>query len=193
MTATTQSMRPMVLADLIPGAAVRDVLLVTGGAGLTGLTAQISLHTPFSPVPFTLQTLAVLLVGATLGTVRGALSMLLYLVAGAAGVPWYAGHGHGVGGPAFGYVVGFVFAAALAGELARRGHDRGVAGTIGLMALGNVVIYLFGTSWLAADLQLGAGQAVAAGVTPFLVADALKIAIAAGLLPVAWRCVRGPR
>lgn len=197
MTSTTvtavRPLRPGVLADRIPGSAVRDVLLVVGGAGLTGLAAQVSLHTPLSPVPFTLQTLAVLLAGAVLGTVRGALSMLLYLAAGAAGVPWYAGHTHGVGGPSFGYVLGFVLAAALAGELARRGNDRGVVGTIGLMALGSTVIYLVGATWLAVDLHLGAQQAVAAGITPFVVADALKIAIAVGILPAAWRLVGGTR
>lgn len=182
--------RPGVLADRIPGSAVlRDTLLVTGGAGLTGLAAQISLQTPLSPAPFTLQTLAVLLTGAALGTLRGAASMLLYLAAGAAGVPWFANHAHGAGGPAFGYVVGFVFAALLVGELARRGNDRSVVGTIGLMAAGNAVIYLAGATWLALDLHLGVREAVAQGVTPFLATDALKIAVAAGLLPLAWRGV----
>lgn len=194
MTTTTASLRPSarpgVLADLVPGSVLlRDAHLVVGGAGLTGLCAQISLHTPLSPVPFTLQTLAVLLVGTALGTVRGAAAMLLYLAAGAAGMPWFANHSHGLGGPSFGYVVGFVLAAALVGELARRGNDRGILGTIGLMTLGNAVIYLVGTVWLAMDLHLGTQQAIASGVTPFLITDALKIAVAAGLLPLAWRGV----
>ncbi|MFJ4687014.1 biotin transporter BioY [Streptomyces sp. NPDC088789] len=180
--------RPGVLADRIPGTALlRDTLLIAGGAGLTGLAAQVFLHTPLSPVPFTLQTLAVLLTGAALGTARGAASMLLYLAAGAAGVPWFANHSSGMGGPTFGYVVGFVLAAALVGELARRGNDRSVVGTIGLMALGNAVVYLVGTTWLALNLHLGLQTAVAEGVTPFLVTDALKIAVAAGALPLAWR------
>ncbi|MER6415499.1 biotin transporter BioY [Streptomyces humidus] len=118
MTTTTASLRPSahpgVLADLVPGSSLlRDTLLVVGGAGLTGLCAQVSLHTPLSPVPFALQTLAVLLVGTALGTVRGAAAMLLYLAAGVAGVPWFAHHTHGLGGPGFGYVVGFVLAAVL--------------------------------------------------------------------------------
>ncbi|MET9965420.1 biotin transporter BioY [Streptomyces sp. NPDC006356] len=186
--------RPGVLADRLPGTAVlRDTLLIAGGAGLTGLAAQVSFHTPLTPVPFTLQTLAVLLTGAALGTARGAASMLLYLAAGAAGVPWFADHASGLGGPTFGYVVGFVLAAALVGELARRGNDRSVVGTIGLMALGNTVVYLVGTTWLALDLHLDLQAAVAEGVTPFLVSDALKIAMAAGVLPLAWRGVRALR
>lgn len=190
-TATLQPLaRPGVLADCIPGSALlRDTLLIGGGAGLTGLAAQVSLQTPLTPVPFTLQTLAVLLTGAALGTTRGAASMLLYLAAGAAGVPWFAGHSHGAGGPAFGYVVGFVLAALLVGELARRGNDRSVVGTIGLMALGNAVIYTVGATWLALDAHLGVQEAVAQGATPFLITDALKIAVAAGLLPMAWRGV----
>ncbi|POX53396.1 biotin transporter BioY [Streptomyces sp. Ru72] len=186
--------RPGVLADRVPGTALlRDTLLVVGGAGLTGLAAQVSLHTPLSPIPFTLQTLAVLLTGAALGTARGAASMLLYLAAGAAGVPWFASHSSGLGGPAFGYVLGFVLAAALVGELARRGNDRTVVGTIGLMALGNTVIYLVGATWLAMDLHLGLQTTIAEGVTPFLVTDALKIAAAAAVLPLAWRGVESLR
>lgn len=96
---------------------------------------------------------------------------------------------HGPGGPGFGYLVGFVLAAALVGELARRGNDRGILGTIGLMTLGNAVIYLTGTVWLAMNMHLGAPQAIALGVTPFVITDALKTALAAGLLPLAWRWV----
>ncbi|WP_067792363.1 biotin transporter BioY [Actinomadura formosensis] len=188
MTATTVSLRrPGVLADRVPGSIVRDAILIAAGAGFTGLAAQVSIHTPLSPVPFTLQTLAVLVTGAALGTVRGAAAMLLYLVAGAAGVPWYAGHTHGLGGPTFGYIVAFVLAAALVGELARRGNDRRALSTVGLMAAGNALIYLIGTVWLALSLGLGAEKAIAAGVTPFLLTDGLKIAIAAGMLPLAWR------
>src|SRR5580704_15633798 len=98
----------IVLADLVPGTLVRDAALVLGGAGLTGLAAQVSFHTSLSPVPITLQTMAVLLVGASLGTVRGVLSLTLYMVAGGLGVPWYASQGHGWGGPSFGYLIGFI-------------------------------------------------------------------------------------
>ena len=182
-----------VLADLLPGARVRDAVLVAGGAGLTGLAAQVSIHTPLSPVPFTLQTLSVLVVGASLGTVRGTLSIALYALAGIAGVPWYADHQHGWGGASFGYVLGFVVAAGIVGELARRGNDRSVTGTVGLMTMGTAVIYGAGAVWLAQDLDVSASKAVELGVTPFLVTDAIKMAVAAIVLPAVWKLVRRER
>jgi biotin transport system substrate-specific component len=157
---------------------------------LTGLAAQVSIHTPLTPVPFTLQTFAVLLTGAVLGPLRGVLSMLLYLAAGVVGVPWFASHAHGWGGPSFGYILGFVVAAGVVGELARRGNDRQVLSTVGLMALGSAIVYAFGATWLASDLHVGAQKAVDLGVTPFLVTDALKLAAAGLVLPGAWRLVR---
>lgn len=180
----------LVLADLVPGSWARDGVLVLAGAGLTGLAAQVSITTPLSPVPFTLQTLAVLGTGAALGSVRGLLSMLLYLGAGAVGVPWYAGHGSGWGGPTFGYVIGFAVAAFVVGALAERRADRHVVSTVLLMVLGNVIIYAVGTTWLASDLGLSAAGAVKVGVRPFLGTDALKIAVAAMLLPGAWKLAR---
>jgi len=180
----------LVLADLVPGSLARDAALIVGGACLTGLAAQVSIHTPLTPVPFTLQTFAVLLTGAVLGPVRGVLSMLLYLLAGVVGVPWYASHAHGWGGPSFGYIIGFVVAAGVVGELSRRGNDRQVLSTIGLMALGSAIVYVFGATWLAADLHLSAQKAIDLGVTPFLVTDALKLAAAGLVLPAAWRLVR---
>jgi biotin transport system substrate-specific component len=179
----------IVLADLLPGSLVRDTVLVVGGAALTGLSAQVSIHTSLTPVPFTLQTLSVLVVGGALGSVRGVLSMLVYLVAGVAGIPWFASHSSGWGGPTFGYIIGFVVAAGVVGELARRGNDRAVLSTIGLMALGNAVIYAIGATWLAHDAHLSAAKAIELGVTPFLLSDAAKIAIAALAFPAAWRLV----
>ncbi len=179
-----------VLADLVPGALVRDVVLVVGGAALTGLAAQASILTPLSPVPFTLQTLTVLVTGAALGSVRGVLSMALYVAAGMAGVPWFAAHSHGVGGPAFGYLIGFVVAAGLVGALARRGADRHVVSTLLLMAAGSIVIYLIGATWLAHDLGVGPAKAFDLGVRPFLLTDAAKIALAALVFPAAWKVAR---
>jgi biotin transport system substrate-specific component len=190
MTAATYPARRgerIVLADLLPGSLVRDTVLVASGAALTGVAAQVSIHTSLTPVPFTLQTLSVLVVGGALGAVRGVLSMLVYMVAGVAGVPWFASHSHGWGGPTFGYIIGFVVAAAVVGALARRGNDRAVLSTIGLMSLGNAVIYAIGATWLAHDLHLSAAKAIELGVTPFLLSDAAKIAIAALAFPAAWR------
>jgi biotin transport system substrate-specific component len=189
--ATAAVRNRIVLADLVPGAWVRDVALIVGGAGLTGLSAQISIHVPaLTPVPFTLQTLAVLLTGAALGSVRGVLSMGLYLLAGGLGVPWYANHEHGFGGASFGYVLGFVVAAGVVGELARRGNDRSVMSSIGLMVLGDAIVLSIGTIWLANDLHVAAARAIELGVTPFLITDALKLTIAALALPAAWKLVR---
>jgi biotin transport system substrate-specific component len=181
----------LVLADLLPGTRVRDAVLIAGGAGLTGLAAQVSVHTGLTPVPFTLQTLAVLLVGSALGSVRGVLSIGLYLLAGMAGVPWYANHSsQWQHNPSFGYIIGFVIAAGVVGELARRGNDRTVMSTVGLMVLGSAIVYLVGATWLAQDLHVSASKAVALGVTPFLIGDTIKAAIAAIVLPTAWKLVR---
>lgn len=178
--------RPRVLADLIPGTLVRDIALVIAAAVLTGLAAQVSIPLPFTPVPISLQTFTVLLSGAALGPIRGGLGMVLYLVAGMAGVPWFSEQRSGFDFPSFGYIVGFVLAAALVGWLARRGMDRSVPGTIGIMVLGNLVIYAFGVSWLASSLGVDLPTALELGAWPFLIGDGLKIALAAGLLPAAW-------
>ncbi|HEX6344307.1 biotin transporter BioY [Umezawaea sp.] len=181
--------RRAVLADFVPGSIARDVALVIGGAVLTGAAAQIAFPVPGSPVPITGQTFAALLVGASLGWRRGATSMLLYLIAGAAGVPWFQGGASGA--PAsLGYVVGFVFAGALVGTLAGRGGDRTPLRTVGTMILGNLVIYAFGVPWLMAAVDINLSRALAVGVIPFLLGDALKVAAAAGLLPAAWALVR---
>jgi biotin transport system substrate-specific component len=177
---------PLVLADLLPGAAVRDGLLVVGAAAFVGLLAQISIHLSFTPVPITGQTLGVLLAGAALGWWRAGAALLLYAVAGVAGVPWFAGHSSGYASASFGYIVGFVAAAGLCGYLAGRGADRSVLRSLPAMIAAEVVIYAFGLTWLAIDLHLGASATIADGLTPFLAGDAVKAAIAAGLLPAAW-------
>ncbi len=178
---------PRVLGDVIHGGAVRDVALVLGGSVLTGLAAQVSIPLPFTPVPLTLQTFAVLLVGAGLGTARGLLSMSLYLAAGVVGVPWFSGGTSGAGGASFGYVLGFVVAAALVGRLAERGATRGPARTAGVMVLGNLAIYAVGVPWLMGVAHVGFARALALGVVPFLVGDMVKVAVAAAFFPSAWR------
>jgi biotin transport system substrate-specific component len=183
---TSDAARARVLADLVPGGLVRDVLLVAGAAAVTGIAAQIAI--PLWPVPVTLQTFTVLLAGAALGPMRGAASILLYLGIGAAGVPWFAQGNSGVGFVTFGYVIGFVLAAALVGWLARRGASRTVVGTVGAMILGNLVIYALGVPYLAVAAFGGdVAEALRLGALPFLVGDGLKILLAAGLLPAAWR------
>jgi len=178
--------RPLVLADLLPGALVRDTLLVVGAAGFIGLLAQISIHLSFTPVPITGQTLGVLLAGTALGWRRAGAALLLYAVAGVAGVPWFADHSSGYASASFGYVIGFFAAAVLCGYLAERGADRSVLRSVPAMLAAEVVIYAFGLTWLAIDLHLGASATIAAGLTPFLAGDAIKAALAAGLLPAAW-------
>ena len=189
-TSTDVVARQRVLADLVPGALVRDIALVIGAAALTGLAAQVSILLPFTPIPISLQTFTVLLSGAALGPIRGGLGMGLYLVAGLAGVPWFSEQRSGFDFPSFGYIVGFVVAAILVGWLARRGLDRSVPGTIGIMVAGNLVIYAFGVSWLAVSLGVDLAEALELGAWPFLTGDALKIALAAGLLPAAWWLAR---
>jgi biotin transport system substrate-specific component len=178
--------RPLVLADLLPGALVRDALLVVGAAGFIGLLAQISIHLSFTPVPITGQTLGVLLAGTALGWRRAGAALLLYAVAGVAGVPWFADHSSGYASASFGYIIGFFAAAVLCGYLAERGADRSVLRSVPAMLAAEVVIYAFGLTWLAIDLHLGASATIADGLTPFLAGDAIKAALAAGLLPSAW-------
>ncbi|KRE52685.1 biotin transporter BioY [Phycicoccus sp. Soil748] len=182
--------RKRVLADVIPGGLVRDAVLVLGGAAFVGLLAQFAIPLSFTPVPLTLGTFAALLTGAALGSVRGLLSVGLYMAAGMAGVPWFAGHASGYGFPSFGYIIGFVAAGALVGWLAQRGADRTVVRTAGLMVLGNVVIYAVGLPYLMAATGMDLSTGLAKGVVPFLLGDAIKIAVAAGLLPAAWKLVQ---
>ncbi|MCF2531684.1 biotin transporter BioY [Yinghuangia soli] len=183
-----------VLADLVPsrvfrGALVRDAALVAGAAGFVGLAAQIAIPVAGSPVPVTGQTFAVLLAGTALGAWRGLAAMALYLAAGAAGMPWFADGGSGTGMPTLGYIVGFVLAAGLAGALAERGADRSPLRTAGVMVLGNAVIYAAGLAYLAYDLNIGLERAYEIGMQNYLLGDALKIVLAMGLLPAAWKLV----
>ncbi len=187
---TSGRSRPtLVLADLVPGALVRDAALVAGAACLVGALAQVSVHLSFTPVPITGQTLGVLLSGTALGWRRGSAAMALYGVAGVAGVPWFAGHSSGYVGASFGYIIGFVLCAGLCGYLAERRADRSILTSVPAMVAGEVVMYGVGVVWLAASLHVGAGRAVALGLTPFLAGDAIKAAIAAAMLPAAWKIV----
>lgn len=179
-----------VLADLIPRTVARDVVLVVGAVLLTAASAQVVIPLPFTPVPITGQTFAVLLAGAALGPARGALAMALYWLAGAAGLPFYADAASGVQaaiGATGGYLAGFVLAGLVVGAFARRGLDRNPLGTLAAFVAGSLVIYAVGVPWLAYVLDLPLREAVAAGLLPFVLGDALKALLAAGLLPGAWR------
>ncbi|MER5545600.1 biotin transporter BioY [Streptomyces sp. NPDC001118] len=188
MSTATATARPgAVLADLLPTSRVRDAALVVGGAVLTGLAAQVAVPVPGSPVPVTGQTFAALLVGTALGTRRGFLSLALYALAGVAGVPWFADGTSGAGSVSFGYILGMLLASAAVGALARRGADRSPVRMAGTMVLGEAIIYAVGVPYLALAAHMSLSQAVAAGLTPFLIGDLLKAALAMGALPTAWK------
>ena len=169
---------------------LRDLLLIITSSLFVAAFAQIEI--PLQPVPITGQTFAVLLVGATLGSKRGAASLALYLAEGALGLPFFAGGAAGltyVVGATGGYLIGFIVAAYVIGLLAERGLERSIRTSILPFLAGTLVIYLFGVSWLA--IVLGSFQkAVAAGLLPFLIGDAIKLAAAAVALPAAWKLVK---
>jgi biotin transport system substrate-specific component len=182
-----------VLADLLPRAAVRDVALVVGAALLTALCAQIVIPLGFSPVPVTGQTFAVLLTAAALGPLRGLLGQALYVLLGFVGLPFYSDASSGpqvLFGATGGYLIGFVVAGAVVGWCARRGLDRDVRSAAVAFLLGSVVIYAIGVPWLAVVADMTLGEAVVAGLLPFIPGGILKAALAAGLLPAAWRLTR---
>ena len=185
--------RTLVLADVIPGARVRDAVLVTGAALLTALLAQVAIPVAGSPVPITGQTLAVVLTAAALGPTRGLSGQALYLLLGAVGLPFYSDGGSGwdvVSGATGGYIVGFLPAAYLIGLAARQGQDRRITRALPLFALGQLVIFAIGVPWLAVVADMSASRAIDAGFTPFVVGGIVKAAIAGVLLPGAWYAVR---
>jgi biotin transport system substrate-specific component len=185
---------PTIYARTFPRSAgwMRDVTLIVTGALITALLAQVRIPLPFTPVPLTGQTFAVLLAGAALGSTRGAASMALYIILGALGLPVFAGGANGIAylsGPTLGYLVGFVAAAAVIGRLAEQGLERSVRTSIIPFLLGTVIIYICGVAWLA--IMLGSfSQAVLAGLVPFLIGDTVKLAAAALVLPAAWKLVK---
>jgi biotin transport system substrate-specific component len=164
-----------------------DVVLVATGAALTSLLAQVAV--PLYPVPITGQTLAVLLVGATLGAARGALSLALYAVLGIVGLPVFSDYGSGVDvilGPTGGYIIGFIVSAALVGWLSERAWERRILKALATFAAGTLVVFAVGLPWLAIALGLDLTQTLNGGLFPFLIGGAIKALIAAGLLPLAW-------
>lgn len=183
-----------VLVDrLVPrSSALTNVALVVGGAAVVGLLAQVTI--PMWPVPITGQTLGVMLVGGALGMRRGAAALATYLVAGLAGAPVFAG---GAGGPAyvlapsFGFVIGFIGAAAVAGWAAERAWDRNVVLAMAGFTLATAAPFIVGVPWMATVLGMTDLSAIlAAGVTPFILPGLIKAGIAAAVFPLAWTLVR---
>lgn len=189
MTIAAPVRRPVLADRILPRSLVTSAILVVAGTGLTALLAQVAI--PLWPVPITGQTFAVLLVGAVIGPVRGALSMALYLVLGVAGLPIFTGGAHGslFSLASGGYIVGFIFAAGLVGWLATRRWDRSWFRTVVAFLAGSAVMYLFGLPWLY--LTVGIHQADPIGFTlqyglvVFLIGDAVKAVLAGVLLPLA--------
>jgi biotin transport system substrate-specific component len=184
--------RRAVLADVLPGARVRDAVLVVGGALTTALFAQISIDVPPSPVPITGQTLAVGLVGATLGARRGASSLGLYAVLGLF-LPFYADGESGwdvVWGASGGYIIGFIFAAGVVGWMAEHGADRKVLAAFAAFVAGQLIIFAFGLAGLKISVEESWGWTIHNGFSIFIVGGLVKAAIGAVALPGAWQLVR---
>lgn len=186
------TLAPTLSARLFPrtSARLRDLTLILAGSLLVALFAQIEI--PLRPVPITGQTFAVLLVGAALGSRRGAASLALYLTEGALGLPFFSGGASGsshLTGATAGYLIGFVMGAFVIGWLAEQGLERSVRTSLIPFLVGTVVIYVFGVTWLAVVLG-SLSKAIAAGLLPFLIGDAIKLVAAALALPAAWRLVK---
>jgi biotin transport system substrate-specific component len=181
-------MASSVYADLVRPASpalarVFDAALVAGFSLLIALSAQVAIPLPFTPVPVTLQTFAILMTGCLLGSGRGALAVAAYVAEGSLGLPFFSGGTAGIAhlfGPTGGYLVGCVAAALIAGVLAERGFTTKPAGLLLTLVAADMVVFLFGVPWLGAFT--GAGKAIAMGFVPFVVGDAVKIAAAWSIL-----------
>lgn len=187
--------RPTLVDRVFSRSIAVDVVLVAAGAALTAIAAQIAV--PLWPVPITGQTLAVILVGLTLGAVRGGLSMVLYAVLGIVGLPVFSDTSSGwnvVAGPTGGYIIGFIFAAVLTGWLAQRSWDRKWLSAFIATLAGTIITFVIGLPWLAAYLgAVGAPNdlqsVLMAGFYPFIIGGLIKAALGAGIISAAWFAV----
>jgi biotin transport system substrate-specific component len=180
----------MIEAVWVKAGVGREVALILGGSLLIALSAQLQFILPFSPVPITGQTFTVLLLGALYGSKRGPATVITYLALGVMGLPVFAGGAFGVArlvGPTAGYLVGFLAAAFVVGLLSERGWDRKPWTTAASMIIGNGIIYMTGVLWLSRFV--GWQAVLSTGFLPFLAGDALKIALAAILLPAGWKLI----
>lgn len=194
MATHDNTVHPTLAGAAWPGAAgswLRMAILAIAGTVLLTISAKIQV--PFYPVPMTMQTFAVLVIGMAYGWKLGSATLLLYLAEGAVGLPVFAGTPEkGIGlaymaGPTGGYLVGFVLAAGIAGWLGEKGWDRSIPMTVTAMVIGTVIIFVPGYAWLAA--LIGGEKAWAFGVLPFLWGEVFKIALAAAVLPGAWKLI----
>lgn len=196
---TSARPRHAVLADRLPATnakALRFAAEVAGVAAFTALLAQVSFHIPGTPVPVTGQTFAVLLAAAAVGPLRGVVGQSFYLLLGLVGLPVFSDGAHGWNyfvGSTFGFLIGFVLASAVVGRQARRGLDRKPDTVAASFLLGSALIYLPGVWWLSHHLGVSYSKAMELGVYPFLVGDVVKAAVAACLLPAAWRLLGARR
>ena len=180
----------VIAGAVLPRATWATITGVVGFALLTAAAAQVRISLPFTPIPITGQTFAVLLSGAALGSAAGAASQTLYLALGLVGLPFYAGGESGwtyATGTSGGYLVGFIVAAYVVGLLAERRQDRTLASAIPAFLTGTIVIYLFGVPWLAHIAGVSWQEAVALGLVPFVIGDLVKAGLAGVTLPAAWR------
>lgn len=174
----------------LPRSAAVTAALVVGFALFTALSAQVAIPLPFTPVPISGQTFAVLLTGAALGSSAGAISMGLYLMLGVVGFPFFTAGASGmevITGATGGYIVGFILAAWVVGALAERQQDRTVATAVPAFFLGSAIIYMVGLPWLAVVGNFSFAQTLEYGLTPFVIGDLVKIGLAGVLLPTAWK------
>ena len=186
MTERAMTIPGVVIERFVRGRAAADILLVIGASALIAIAAQVAIPLPFTPVPLTLQPLAVIFVGVALGSTRGAAAAALYLLEGFSGLPVFAqGHGGAIWllGATAGYLYSYPFAAWVAGFVSERGWGSSILRSVTGMLLALGVIYLGGWSWLA--MLTDARTAYLTGVAPFVVADIVKVAIGAALLPKA--------
>lgn len=188
---TTRTSDGILLEALLPRISrAQTVLLIVAGSLLVALCAQVSLPLPFSPVPVTGQTFAVLLLGATFGARRSAAALLLYLAEGAAGLPVFSpGGALGLArllGPTGGYLLAFPAAAFLLGWLVQRGADRRWWGWLGAVLATEAVIFAGGLAWLKLLTGSGWREAAALGLLPFLPGELVKVALLAACLPASW-------
>ncbi len=171
--------------------AIYDIALVIGGSLLIALSARAKVMLPFSPIPVTAQTFAVLMIGTLLGAKLGSLAVIAYIIEGIVGLPFFtSGAGYAaLLGWTGGYLVGFIPAAYLTGFLAQKGWDKRIGTTILAMILGNLVIYTFGLLWLTHLMGISK-TVLSEGLYLFIFGDLLKIALAAALLPAGWKLLK---